>query len=72
MASQIIDFSLFGDVPGFSMLGAIAKFAKIIYNIVRGTLSWNVKLHLKTESIPLLTTFTQTLSSLVLYSAQLS
>ena len=25
---QIIDFSLFGDVPGFSMLGAIAKFAK--------------------------------------------
>ena len=49
---EIIDFSLFGDVPGFSMLGAIAKFAKIIYNIVRGTLSWNVKLHLKTDKNP--------------------
>ena len=49
---QIIDFSLFGDVPGFSMLGAIAKFAKIIYNIVRGILSWSVKLHLKTDKNP--------------------
>ena len=49
---QIIDFLLFGDVPGFSLLGAIAKFTKIIYNIVRGTLSWSVKLRIKTDKNP--------------------
>ena len=49
---QIVDFSLFGDVPGFSLLGAIGKFAKIIYNIVKGILSWSIKLHLKTGRNP--------------------
>ena len=49
---EIIDFSLFGDVPGFSFLGAIAKFAKVIYNLVTGILSWKVKLHLKTGKNP--------------------
>lgn len=49
---NIIDFELFGDVPGFSLLGAIAKFAKIIYNIVSGILRWSVKLHLKTGKNP--------------------
>ena len=49
---NIVDFSLFGDVPGFSLLGAIAKFAKVIYNLVTGILRWSVKLHLKTEKNP--------------------
>ena len=49
---DILDFSLDGDIPGFSMLGAIAKYAKIIYNIVRGILSWSVKLRVKTGTNP--------------------
>lgn len=49
---QITDFSLFGAVPEFPMLEAIAKFARVIYNIIRGTLSWTVKLHLKTGKNP--------------------
>lgn len=49
---NIVDFSLFGDVPGFSLLGAIAKYAKIIYNLITGILRWSVKLHLKTGENP--------------------
>lgn len=49
---DIVNFSLCGDVPGFSLLGAIAKFAKIIYNLVTGILRWGIKLHLKTGKNP--------------------
>lgn len=49
---EIVDFSLFGDVPGFSILRGIAKFAKVIYDIVAGILKWDIKLHLKTGSNP--------------------
>ena len=49
---KIVDFSLWGDVPGFSFLGAVAKFAKVIYNLIKGILSYSVKLHLKTDKNP--------------------
>ena len=50
---NIVDFSLFGeDVPGFSLLASIAKFAKSIYNFIKNIFSWSIKLHLKTGKNP--------------------
>jgi len=49
---EVVDFQINGDIPGFSLLAAIAKYAKIIYNIVSGILSWSVSLHVKTGKNP--------------------
>ena len=44
---QIIEFPILGENP-FQLLGAIAKFAKVLYNLVSGIFRWNIKLQLKT------------------------
>ena len=46
---QIVKFPILGKNP-FELLGAIAKFAKVLYNLVYGNLRWNIKLQLKTAS----------------------
>ena len=44
---QIIEFPILGENP-FELLGAIAKFAKVLYNLISGIFRWNIKLQLKT------------------------
>jgi len=44
---QIVEFPILGDLP-FNLLGAIAKFAKVLYNLICGIFKWSIKLELKT------------------------
>ena len=49
---KIVEFNLFGDVPGFSLLKAIGKIAKVVVGILTGGLSYDWKLRLRTDKNP--------------------
>ena len=49
---EIGDFSFSGNVPGFSLLKAVEKFAKVIHDLIKNIFSCSIKLHLKTDKNP--------------------
>ena len=49
---DILDFSFDFKIPGFSVLGVVAKFAKVIYNMIKGLLSCSAKFNIKTAKNP--------------------
>ena len=45
---QIVKFPFSGEASLFNLLGAFAKFAKAIYNLIQGFIAWHFRLDLRT------------------------
>ena len=49
---KIVHFPILDDFLGFNLLGAIGRFARVLYNLVGGLLKWGFKLSVTTGENP--------------------